>query len=136
MSTFREKEINPFVVTGERLVDNYVLHNAMEQRREHFSEAEYPLINPITWWVQKGAAAISGTRTMASETKSFHKTLGIAAVGGFFLLAPMWLMVLYRTLYTALVSTTVFVIFFGFIMARRLRGEAEYFLALRHMQLC
>lgn len=32
-------------------------------------------------------------------------------------MAPMWLMVLHNTLYTALVSTTVFVAVFGLVMA-------------------
>jgi hypothetical protein len=51
------------------------------------------------------------------QSRSLHGRFGMAAVGGAFLIAPMWLMVLHRTLYTGLVSTTVFVIFFGIVMA-------------------
>jgi hypothetical protein len=40
-----------------------------------------------------------------------------AIVGGIFLIGPMWLMVLHKTRTTALVSTTVFVVVFGLIMA-------------------
>jgi hypothetical protein len=54
---------------------------------------------------------ITGTRHVAnarSQSRSLHGRFGIATVGGAFLIAPMWLMVLHRTLYTTLVSTTVF----------------------------
>ena len=43
--------------------------------------------------------------------------LGMAAIGGSFLIGPMWLMVLHNTRYTALISTTVYVLIFGVIMA-------------------
>jgi hypothetical protein len=49
----------------------------------------------------------------------------MAVLGGVFLLVPMWLMVLHRTRYTALVSTTVFVAFFGLVMVRFLEKEME-----------
>ena len=52
--------------------------------------------------------------------KGFRQRLAMAAVGAAFLIAPMWLMVLHNTLYTALVSTTVFVMVFGLVMALRL----------------
>jgi hypothetical protein len=54
--------------------------------------------------------------------KGFRQRLGVAAVGGIFLIAPMWLMVLHRTLYTALISTSVFVSIFGLTMALFLDG--------------
>jgi NADH:ubiquinone oxidoreductase subunit 5 (subunit L)/multisubunit Na+/H+ antiporter MnhA subunit len=41
----------------------------------------------------------------------------MAFLAGFFLIGPMWLIVLHNTRYTALVSTTVLVVVFGILMA-------------------
>lgn len=62
---------------------------------------------------------VHGTRTFGKlgSIKGFQQRLGVAAVGGVFLIVPMWLMILHNTLYTAQVSTTVFVAIFGLIMA-------------------
>lgn len=50
----------------------------------------------------------------------FMERLSVALVGGAFLIGPMWLMVLDPRLHTALVSTTVYVAFFGLLMAYHL----------------
>lgn len=49
--------------------------------------------------------------------KDFRKRIGVAMVGGIFLIAPMWLIVLHNTLYTSLIATTVCVALFGLLMA-------------------
>jgi len=111
---------DPFLVTGERWVDHRVLQRAMEEKRDHFelyfSTTKHNRVDSIGKWTFDDMTPISGTRDEI-EWKKFRNRLGMAAFGGFFLLAPMWLMVKHRTLYTALVSTTAFVAVFGFIMA-------------------
>lgn len=91
-------------------------------------QEHYESVKSIGPWTEDGTTPVGGTRNenmKESEAENFRKRLAIAATGAFFLLAPMWLMVLHRTLYTALVSTTVFVILFGFIMAWYLEGEMD-----------
>lgn len=70
--------------------------------------------------IDNSAKPIGGTRMESFEnarSKSFVRRLGMAAVGGGFLIGPMWLMVLHNTRYTALISTSVCVFFSGIIMA-------------------
>lgn len=57
------------------------------------------------------------TRGSLSKEEKFQQTLqrlGMAIVGGAFLIGPMWLMVLRNELYTTLITTTAFV--FGFAL--------------------
>jgi VIT1/CCC1 family predicted Fe2+/Mn2+ transporter len=71
---------------------------------------------------------IGGTRRDQVEKKqrrSFKVRFLVAAVGGVFLIAPMWLMVLHNTLYTSLVSTSVLVFLFGAVVAWRLDSPKE-----------
>lgn len=48
---------------------------------------------------------------------AFKDRVLLAAVGGAFLVGPMWLMVLQSGLYTTLITTTVSVAGFGILMA-------------------
>jgi hypothetical protein len=64
-----------------------------------------PMINPLQ-------AARQRTRFV-----NLLKRILIAAGGGIFLIAPMWIMVLHNTRWTALASTSVFVAIFGTVMA-------------------
>lgn len=116
---------DPFIVTGERAIDRLMLQVAMRNKE---NEAD-----PLRWeksilsWeaLNIEPAPVGGTRDgnlRQSWAKAFRQRLGVAAVGGILLIAPMWLMVLHRTLYTALVSTSVFVSIFGLMMALFLEG--------------
>jgi hypothetical protein len=70
--------------------------------------------------IDNSTQPIGGTRMESFENarfKSFVRRLGMAAVGGGFLIGPMWLMVLHNTRYTALISTSVCVFIFGVTMA-------------------
>ncbi|RDK41056.1 hypothetical protein M752DRAFT_336901 [Aspergillus phoenicis ATCC 13157] len=116
---------DPFIVTGERTIDRLMLQVAMRNKEK---EAD-----PLRWeksifpWeaFDIEPKPIGGTRDgnlRQDWIKGFRQRLGVAAVGGLFLIVPMWLMVLHRTLYTALVSTSVFVAIFGLMMAFLLDG--------------
>ena len=63
---------------------------------------------------------VGGTRDenfQRAWAAGFRHRVGAAAVGGIFLIGPMWLMVLHKTRYTVLISTTIFVTVFGLLMA-------------------
>ncbi|KAJ5166688.1 uncharacterized protein N7482_005469 [Penicillium canariense] len=119
---------DPFIVTGERLIDRLMLQAAM---RDKENEAD-----PLHWakcivkWETSDIRPkpVGGTRDgnlRQTWLRGFQQRLGVAAVGGIFLIAPMWLIVLHRTLYTALVSTTVCVTIFGLLMALFLDGSKD-----------
>jgi hypothetical protein len=114
---------DPFVVTSKRIIDRKVLKYALSKLTKppfDFSLIRDPL--------EKQREPIGGTRLKAYEAarlKIFVENLGMAAVGGGFLVGPMWLMVLHNTLYTTLVTTTVCVSLFGAIMSWRLGGPME-----------
>jgi hypothetical protein len=125
MAKYVLRSQDPFVVTGERAIDRLMLQEAMRNKE---NEAD-----PLRWeksvfpWeaLDIEPKPIGGTRDRNLRQdwiKGFRQRLGVAAVGGIFLIVPMWLMVLHRTLYTALVSTSVFVVIFGLMMAFFLDG--------------
>ncbi|KAJ9200064.1 hypothetical protein DTO164E3_2806 [Paecilomyces variotii] len=125
MAKYALRKEDPFIVTGERAIDRLMLQVAMRNKE---NEAD-----PLRWeksilsWeaLNIRPAPIGGTRDgnlRQSWVKGFRQRLVVAAVGGILLIAPMWLMVLHRTLYTALVSTSVFVSIFGLMMALFIEG--------------
>lgn len=84
--------------------------------------ASLEMLNPIGDWEGKSVqpTPIAGTRDgnlKRAQFKAFRERVAPATVGAIFLIAPMWLMVLHNTLYTGLVSTTVFILVFGLSMA-------------------
>ncbi|KAJ5907226.1 uncharacterized protein N7473_004142 [Penicillium subrubescens] len=116
---------DPFIVTGERYIDRLMLHVAMRDKEDEADPLHWA--KPIIKWESsvRHPRPISGTRDgnlRRDWIRGFRQRLGVAAVGGIFLIAPMWLVVLHGTLYTALVSTTVFVTIFGLLMAFFLDG--------------
>ncbi|KAI0440466.1 hypothetical protein F4803DRAFT_527107 [Xylaria telfairii] len=115
---------DPFYVTGERYIDSYVLHSLLGDARKDITGK--PILVDTPW--ENSREPIGGTRnhmTAKSESTEFRKRIAIAAIAGFFLLGPMWLMVLHNTLYTCLVSTTVSVTAFGIILAYFLDSPKE-----------
>ena len=117
---------DPFVVITERLVDGGVLRSLLnrvpeEERKKDGLEA----ITKDTFAapVEKSAQPIGGTRlakTQKQRTEAFINRVLFSLVGGVFLVAPMWLMVLHNTKFTALISTTVFVLASGILAAWKL----------------
>lgn len=55
--------------------------------------------------------------------------IGFSAVGGVFLIGPMWITVLHNTLYTGLTSTTAFLTVFGLMAAVYLEEGKDVFAA-------
>ena|SRR5436305_535001 len=129
MRTRSKEATDPFLVTGERWVDHCVLQRVMDEKPDYFRWEEYHVDDSIGAWKGKDdPAPIGGTRNeniKESESKNFRNRLKMAAFGGAFLVGPMWLMVLHRTRYTALVSTTVFVSVFGLVMTKYLDKEMD-----------
>jgi hypothetical protein len=129
MNECSQRIADPFLATGERFIDMMAIYRAMQSVSKKFYKTEFEIIDSIgPWKWSEDSAAIGGTRhksVESSETRSFYKRLGIATLGGVFLLAPMWLMVLHHTLYTALVSTTVSVVVFGLVMAWFLENVSD-----------
>ncbi|KAI0870849.1 hypothetical protein GGS24DRAFT_492692 [Hypoxylon argillaceum] len=107
---------DPFLVTGERQIDSFVIHSILGDVPEDKFEDILPVDGP---WEDE-PHPIGGTRNY-SVVKGLEAQLKdrimIAAIAGFFLIAPMWLMVLHNTLYTSLVSATAFVTVFGLVLA-------------------
>jgi hypothetical protein len=107
------------VVITERWLDASVLRTALKKAPvESLREDGFGVIDEKTFaepWEEKGEP-IGGTRqerTRKQKTEAFIKRLALSLAGVFFLIGPMWLMVLHNTKYTALVSTTVFVVTWG-----------------------
>lgn len=122
----RSKSIrDPFLATGEYAIDNYVLNcnidnilandptmkSADSLSSWEFLKSDDPLHD---------YEPICGTRSGNITTTWYHgfkERVLLAAVGGAFLIGPMWLMVLQGGKYIGLVTTTSFVASFGILMA-------------------
>ncbi len=114
---------DPFFVTGERFVDRMMMQSAMRDMENEADPLRQAEAGRRWETARDRPKPIGGTRDgryWEMWFKGFRQRLAMAAVGAAFLIAPMWLMVLHNTLYTALVSTTVFVMVFGLVMALRL----------------
>lgn len=118
---------DPFVVVTERVIDGAVLRSLLnneisaEQRKADGLETitKETFAPPL----EKESQPIGGTRLARTEkqkTEDFISRVVFSLVGGVFLVAPMWLMVLHNTKYTALISTSVFVIAAGVVAAWKL----------------
>ncbi len=124
MTTCTQYPKDPFLVTGERTVDDFVLHNVLANVATDDLGVPIPVTGP---WEEK-SQPIGGTRNenvARSWAKGFYSRIAMAALGGFLLVGPMWLMVLHNTLYTCLITTTVFVAVFGLLMARFLEKPMD-----------
>lgn len=116
---------DPFLITGERAIDDFVIRATLGNDIEDGNFGE-PIPVLGTW--ENDSQPIGGTRTATIAEKGaqeFRDKVVMATVGGFFLIAPMWFMVLRNDLYTSLVSTTAFVAAFGIIMAWNLDKPKE-----------
>ena len=106
-----ERLQDPFLTTGEYMVDNYVI---MRLAPVGLLADDSLLTTPsIRSWQKAGEPSPEPL----VPVRHVRMRLATAAVGGLFLLAPMWLMMLVRWWrYTSLVVTTVFVAVFGLAM--------------------
>ena len=124
MSTCSQYPQDPFLVSGERIVDHFILDNTLATVDKDGIEGIIPVPGP---WGEE-SLPIGGTRNdnvAKSWSKGFYSRIAMATLGGFLLVGPMWLMVLNNTLYTCLVTTTAFVTVFGLLMAWFLEKPME-----------
>ncbi|KAH8800459.1 hypothetical protein F5884DRAFT_686198 [Xylogone sp. PMI_703] len=118
---------DPFLATGEYNIDNYVLNCNIDDELVQMIETQQWSLKR---WEEKNEKAepICGTRGSNVSKMwqlGFRRRVAVAAMGGAFLLGPMWLMVLKKGLYISLISTTAFVTGFGLIMAYFLDQEKD-----------
>lgn len=115
---------DPFLATGEYAFDNYVLNYNIDKE---LANKKLDHVASLKHWEPADTSdpkqeyeSICGTRN-ANIAKAwylgFRNRVLLAAVGGAFLIGPMWLMVLQSALYTTLITTTAFVAGFGILMA-------------------
>lgn len=114
-----------FLATGERDVDLHVINAVVKHTGKSAEELRaQPMrrtarVEPVN----NDRVPIGGTRgekTSLKRAQDFRDRLVLAAIGAALLLGPMWLMVLHKTLYTGLVTTTVCVAVFGLVTSWRL----------------
>ncbi|CAN8104429.1 unnamed protein product [Discula destructiva] len=108
-----------FLATGEREIDNSVTHSVIRKVfNGHEGLGDVKKTTPVGPW-EYDVRPIGGYRNTLTTTASL-KELGdrlvLATAGAILLLGPMWLMVLHRTLYTGLITTTVCVAAFGLVV--------------------
>ncbi|KAI1059220.1 hypothetical protein LB507_003883 [Fusarium sp. FIESC RH6] len=109
---------DPFYLSGEKWLDRNLLKKIVGNNAGRLIKDKSKEFDARGYW-EKGpgdADRFSDTRRENYRRNwftGFYQRLGAATVAGIFLIVPMWLMVLHKTLWTALVSTTVFVVVFG-----------------------
>ena len=112
MQEYSRRTRDPFIVSGKRKIDNELLSAAISSPppADLEKQAEF-----VFGWESEFIPMV-GTRSH-SRHSNFLARLTVAAMGAAFLVAPMWLMMIDSGFYTALISTTVFIAVFGFLMA-------------------
>lgn len=108
ISRHKESADSSFL-TAERALDREVIESALSGMNIHPGQ-----LQPCDNAGSKDPLNTSRSDYVQNKT---HRRLGMAVIGGAFLIGPMWLMVLHNTLYTGLVTTTVLVTVFGMMMA-------------------
>lgn len=142
LSTFTN---DPFVATTEDSVVNWMMGKISKKEGDPWPDRQRAI--PKSEWFDihekqdefhkkwraearhdGGAPPVVGTRRATMEKLRLRSRQGrflTAAFGGAFLIAPMWLMVLHKTRWTALISTTAFVVVFGIVMSASLREPED-----------
>lgn len=108
-------ERDPFLITGERVIDRQILVKAMGGMtldNNPFDENPRPV--PVRW---EHARMSSVSTRRDNRHRKFFVRVSVAAVGAAFLIGPMWLLIKVFDTMVALWSTTVFVGVFGLMMA-------------------
>lgn len=111
------RDRDPFIISSSRDLEARFLeleleHVPLECRQSKGEWSSVDFCEPIH------SAHI--TRGSLSKEEKFQQTLqrlGMAIMGGAFLIGPMWLMVLQNQLYTTLITTTAFVFGFGLVIS-------------------
>lgn len=137
---------DPFYLSGEKWLDRNLLKKIVGNNAGRLIKDKSKAFDARGYWeIGPGDAdRFSDTRRENYRRNwftGFYQRLGAATVAGIFLIVPMWLMVLHKTLWTALVSTTVFVVVFwsigGMVSYELYGGYVEYrCLCCRACSLC
>lgn len=109
---------DPFLVTGKREIDDYIIREILADSEQLTHRPLETIGVPGPW--EEGSQPIGGTRVAnvaESAWMDLKQRLAMAALGGALLVGLMWLVVKRNDLNTSLVSTTLFVVFFGLLMA-------------------
>ncbi|KAG8667517.1 hypothetical protein FPOAC2_12683 [Fusarium poae] len=119
---------DPFYMSGENYLERHALKEIIGRYKKRFEGK--PVFNTTGNWQKRpeDSCLVRDTRKdnyLRNWNKGFYQRLGVAAVGGIFLMVPMWLMVLHNTLWTGLVSTTLFVTVFGLMAAAFLESSMD-----------
>ncbi|KAK1831551.1 hypothetical protein QBC39DRAFT_89498 [Podospora conica] len=130
MTSCSTRPADPFVVSAERLTDDEVLQRASFVHHAFDAPADYAALDPVSTLYKWESARepIGGTRSAThwhGWYTGFLQRLWFGLVGGVFLLAPMWIMVLHRTRDTCLATTTAFVVAFAGVLAWRMEKPAD-----------
>ncbi|KAF2111549.1 hypothetical protein BDV96DRAFT_582376 [Lophiotrema nucula] len=140
---------DPFIASSEDSVVKWILQRILYKKEESWPADDVAIVPKSVWKdicfepsgpsvpgrsmpsVSFGvmhAPPIGGTRrsnARKSKLRSLRGRLATAALAAVFLVVPMWLMVLKHTKWTALISSTVFVLVFGWLMAVSLEKPME-----------
>ncbi|PMD29971.1 hypothetical protein L207DRAFT_408167, partial [Hyaloscypha variabilis F] len=99
---------NPFHITIDTPNNRRILREAMSGVED--------ATEPLRWRPSLPDSSVETEDRRPLMWKIFLPRALVAALGTIFLFAPMWLIVLHKTRYTALITTTVFVVVFGLTM--------------------
>ncbi|KAM7203810.1 hypothetical protein V8F20_003816 [Naviculisporaceae sp. PSN 640] len=125
METRSKSTRDPFLATGEFSIDNYILNSNINPTLANDSTIKraysiFPWEPHDSDDPSRRFEPICGTRSNNIARTSylgFKDRVLLAALGGAFLIGPMWLMVLHDGELTGLIATTGFVALFGIVMA-------------------
>ncbi|EFX05464.1 hypothetical protein CMQ_3533 [Grosmannia clavigera kw1407] len=112
---------DPFLATGEYAIDNYVLKSYIGDKFDKYPKLETSV--SLRAWEDvksKGCESICGTRydnIQKTWWSKFKERIILAAVGGAFLIGPMWIMVLLSGPFSSLICTTACVAGFGILIS-------------------
>lgn len=108
---------DPFIFSSSRQLEGKILELELRDTLRHLrqSKGEWEDIafrDPVY-----RDNLTRGRLSKEAKIQQALQRLGMAVVGGVFLIGPMWLMVLKKELYTTLITTTAFVFGFGLLMS-------------------
>lgn len=109
-----------FIATSERYVDRYVIQQVINRivKRDKFLR-KTKSTTPVEAYSDE-SLPIGGLRnedTRLTEVENLRHRMLMAAIGAFLMLGLMCIMVLHRTFYTGLITTTAYVSAFGLVAA-------------------
>jgi hypothetical protein len=130
MTKWSQGTRDPFIVTGERQLDNTVIRTVMRKLDPTGALEDskgYEELPPLGPW-EKEYIPVTDTRSGGLRKlwiEAFMQRLLMAGFAGLFLLGPMWLMILKPGRLMSLGVVTGFVAAFGLAMALWLKAHKD-----------